>query len=96
MSLKSKLASLKTEVVEVRGESVTVRELTAGQRVELLQVFRDNPAKAMTIICAFCAFDGGEPLFSTEEADNLPPDVVDAIANTALRISGMGDAGPNA
>lgn len=95
MSLKAKLSSLKTEAVEVRGESVTVRELTAGQRVELLTMFRDNPAQAMTLVCAMCAYDGGEPLFSREEAENLPPDVVDAIANVALQLSGMGRDDPN-
>lgn len=95
MSLKDKLSSLKTERVEVRGESVTVRELTAGQRVELLEVFRDNPARAMSLICSMSAFDGGEQLFTREEAENLPPDVVDAIANVALQLSGMGRESPN-
>ena len=95
MSLKAKLSHLNSEVVEVRGESVTVRELTAGQRVDLIGAFRDNPAKAMALICAMTALEDGSPLFTGEEADQLPPDVVDKIANVALRLSGMGDAIPN-
>lgn len=95
MSLKAKLAHLKSETVEVRGESVEVRELTAGQRAELLVVFRENAAKAMNLICAMTAVEDGKPIFTKDEADNLPPDVVDKIANVALRLSGMGDALPN-
>jgi hypothetical protein len=95
MSLKARLSQLKSETVEVRGETVTVRELTAGQRIELLEVFRENAAAAMTQVCAMAAVEDGAPIFTAEEAEHLPPDVVDAIASTALRLSGMGGGLPN-
>jgi hypothetical protein len=95
VSLKAKLSNLRHAEVEVRGERVTVRELTAGQRAELLPLFKDNPAKVFSLVCAMCAYDGDSLLFSRDEAESLPPDVVDAIAGEALKLSGMGDESPN-
>jgi len=95
MSLKERLSHLKTESVEVRGETVTVRELTAGQREKLVVVFRDNPAAAMAAVVAMCARDGSEPIWSEAEVADLPQDVVDAIGNAALRLSGLGGDDPN-
>jgi hypothetical protein len=95
VSLKTKLSMLKTSTVEVKGETVEVVELTAGQRASLQSVFQDSPLKAMTLVCAMCARAGGEPIWTAEEAESLPPDVVDAIAGEALKLSGMGDDSPN-
>lgn len=86
---------LKVSAIEVRGETVDVVELTAGQREALLPLFQDSPVKAMTHICAMCAREGGAPIWTPDEAEGLPPDVVDAIASEAMRISGMGDDSPN-
>jgi hypothetical protein len=95
VSIKERISLLKTSTVEVRGETVGVVELTAGQREQLLPLFQDSPVKAMTYICAMCAREDGAQIWTPEEAANLPPDVVDAIAGEAMRISGMGDANPN-
>jgi hypothetical protein len=95
VSLKAKLSNLKSSTIKVRGEEVAIRELTAGQRAQLYTVFKDDPVAAMPLVCAFCARDGGNPMFTAEEAAELPPDVVDAIANEALKLSGMGGDSPN-
>lgn len=95
MSIKERLSELRHETVEVRGESVTVRELTAGQRVELLEAFRENAAAAMFLVCAMTARDENGLIWTREEAAELPPDVVDSIANAALNLSGMGASIPN-
>jgi hypothetical protein len=96
MSLKDRLSLLKTTEVEVRGEKVGVAELTAGQRESLLGLFQSSPVKAMAAVCAMCARDeNGEAFLTPEDAETLPPDVVDTIAGAALKLSGMGDDSPN-
>ena len=95
MSLKARLSKLKTSSVEVRGEMVEVVEITAGQREALIPMFKDSPVAAMRHVCAMCAVEDGEPVWTPEEAEKLPSDVVDAVANEALRISGMDDSSPN-
>jgi hypothetical protein len=97
MTLKDRLSLLKTTEVEVRGEKVGVSELTAGQRESLLGLFQSSPIKAMAAVCAMSARDeSGQAFLTAEDAESLPPDVVDAIAGAALKLSGMGDESPNA
>ena len=95
MSLKARLSKLKTSTVEVRGETIEVVEITAGQRESLIPMFKDAPVSAMRHVCAMCAMEDGSPVWTPEEAESLPSDVVDAVATEALRISGMDDASPN-
>lgn len=95
MSLKDRLSALKSSEIQVRGETIGVVELNAAQREELLPLFQSAPVKAMRYVCAMSARENGEPIWTPEEAAELPPDVVDAIAGEAMRLSGMGDESPN-
>jgi hypothetical protein len=95
VSIKDRLSKLKESSVEVRGETVSVTELTAGQREKLVPMFSESGVSAMRYICAMCARSDGELIWTPEEAENLPPDVVDAIAGEALKLSGMAPDAPN-
>jgi hypothetical protein len=83
--------SLKTEAVEVRGEKILVRELTAGARTAVLEAAKVSPLTAQIIAAQMCAVDGtGALLCKTyEQAADWPPDVVEAIADKAMNLSGM-------
>lgn len=91
------LFPLKTQMIQVRGRELLVRELTADARAEVLAMFRADPLRAQILVAQHCALDGeGAPLFKPGDstAGQLPPDVVQAVSDAALALSGLGDDSP--
>lgn len=91
------LAFFKTDEIEVQdGVTVTVRDMTAGEREEFLALNGDDDAgrerqrtgAVLPHIVAWCACDAqGEPAWTLEEARALPARIVDEISQCALELS---------
>lgn len=92
------LANIRKDVVEVRGEKVHIRELTAAERGRLLVAVRSDPTLGPTFVTGLCALKpDGSPLFTPEEAEKLnesASDVVDKISQAVLKLSRLEDAPP--
>ncbi len=89
---------LKTDVVQVRGKRVTVKEMTVAQRADVLEAFKTSAPKAQILCVAFCALgDDGTPMFGGDagKAGELPSDVADAISTKVMELSGLGDDAKN-
>ena len=88
------LAALKREQVEVRGQTVHIRELSVADRDRLLKFEAGNATAIPAFLVAQCAVTPeGAPLFSAEEAAQLAqaaPEVVDAVAAAIMKLSGLG------
>lgn len=84
------------EVKLPNGKTATVRELNAGERGEVIRMFRDtkNMAEIHARICVFACVDGnGKAVFSEKDVPDLlklPGRVVQALADRALELSAMG------
>lgn len=93
MSLKSQVmaaAALKTLTFSVRGVDLTVRELSLAVRTELINATKDDPAGSAAVLVEHCLIDeNGAPMFSREEVQQLPAELVEAIAEQAMTVSGM-------
>jgi len=80
----------KRDSVEVCGDKFEVRELSAYERGQLIEM-RDNPTLAQAyIVC--CAVDGLDPDTDTDEVySSVAGHVVQQIADKVLELSGLGD-----
>jgi hypothetical protein len=91
--------ALRTEVVELRGEQLNVRELSAGARAEVLTANNLSQSEAAFVTVLHCLVDDkGAPIYGKDQMElirALHPDVIDAVAGKALSISGLrGSADP--
>lgn len=88
------------KVVEVSlpglDQKVGVRELSAGQRNELVRLTRDvkDPVEVQCrLIIMAVVSDNGEPMFNDDDVPKLmdmPSRIIDALGTHILEISGMG------
>lgn len=78
----------KEETIDIRGQEVTVRELTAKQRAKWAKDAGADkflgPAMLVSLSCV-------SPKFTLEEALEEPTEVIERITEIAMRLSGMGD-----
>lgn len=86
--------ALKTGSAEVRDQKILVSELSAGGRREVLKAFTEgDPLKAQILCAQHCALkEDGKREFGAsdfEKAAAWPPDVVTAVSDKALELSGL-------
>jgi hypothetical protein len=72
--------------VEVRGQSIVIREWTAAERNQFVDIRKDSPAKALLFMVSTCV---AEP--AGFDADGVPAGVIDELLPAILSINGMGD-----
>ena len=82
------------EVALPNGKKATVRELTAGERGEVIRLFREqkNIAEIHARIVVMSVTDGGKPVFTEKDVPDLlglPGRVVQPLADRALELSAM-------
>jgi hypothetical protein len=82
---------LRTETIQVRGESILVRELTAGQKARWAEEAERNKFEIQYRLAALTSVD---PPLTAEQAQELPSEVIEAICNCAMRLSGMDKEDP--
>lgn len=80
--------ALKESTLTIREQSVRVRELTQGERSELVKVVTEDKFRGPAFLVSVGCID---PKFSEEEARQEPADVIKEIADTIRDLSGMGD-----
>jgi len=80
-------SELTTEVIQVGGHPVTVREMTGRERFQLSEK-ADDPRWDVLCWCAFTGMIDGRP-DTIEEMDQLKTEFIVLIANAVLRLSGM-------
>jgi hypothetical protein len=83
-------AVLKTEEIEVRGQKLTIRELSLSSRGKLIEATKKDPVATAAVIVELCLLgDDGNPMLTRADCQQLPSDVVEQIAEHAMRLSGM-------
>lgn len=94
-------ATLASAEVELpNGKRATVRELTAGERGEVIRLFKDqkNIAEIHARIVVFSVVDGDKQSFTEKDVPELlklPGRVVQSLADKALELSAMGTDSKN-
>ena len=83
------------EVTLPGGKTASVRELNAGERGEVIRLFKDNKniAEIHARIIIMATVDGGKPAFSDKDVSELlklPGRVVQMLADRILELSAMG------
>lgn len=78
--------ALKEEKVEIRGQQITVRELTHAQGVE---VFKARDSDASRFAALLVSLSVIEPAMTEDEAKAEPREVVSELFDVALRVSGF-------
>ncbi len=84
---------LKSAAVEIDGNTLTVRQLTHGERFEFSKVARDakesgDRAATPVFLLTTCAL---EPKLTPEDISDMPSDLADAALNKIMELSGMAD-----
>ncbi len=86
-------AALRSELVDVNGLQLRLRELSVADRGRLVQHAASSPATQAAVLVQMSAVNpDGALLFGETELDAicaLRPDVVKAIADHVMRISGL-------
>jgi hypothetical protein len=82
----SKRFALKETTVTVRGEELRVREITHAERLQWVRTIQEDKFRGPGLLVSFGALD---PKFSEEEAGELPNDVVTALVDKIMEISGL-------
>ncbi len=77
---------LKEATVAVREESIRVRELTHGERIKWVKTVGEDQMRGPACIVALGAL---EPKLTEEEVGELPADVVSAVVEKIMELSGM-------
>ena len=89
--------ALRTESLEVRGQRLTVSELTSGARVQWVRTTRESPDESAPLLVSLCLL---EPTATVDDVKGWPAEVLDEVAEAIMRVSGMekaeGDGGKNA
>lgn len=74
----------RTKTVQVRGQDVTVQEMTGTVRDSWLARHKENPQTSMFYLMAHCSVT---PKWTEDEAKAEPADVIDAVVNAILDVS---------
>jgi hypothetical protein len=77
---------LKEATFPVRGQSVTVRELTQGERNDWVKATQEDRYRTFAFLMSKCCIT---PSFTEEEACQEPTDVADVIVDKILKLSGI-------
>ena len=78
---------LKSETIDVRGTSITVREMTYKQKAQWARAVQEDMYCAPYVLASMVC----HPPVTTEEAEEWPAQVLEEIADIARRLSGMED-----
>jgi hypothetical protein len=81
---------LKEATMEVREQTVRVRELTHSERLQWVRAISEDKFRGPQLLVSLGSL---EPKFSEEEAGDLPSDVVQAIVDKVLNLSGLDKKG---
>lgn len=89
----------RAEVSLPNGKTATVRELTAGERGEVVKLFREQRgiAEIHARIIVMATVDGDEPVFREKDVPELlklPGRVIQKLADKILELSAMGESDP--
>jgi hypothetical protein len=76
---------LQSEVLDVRGAQITVRELTYKQKAAWARAVQEDMYCAPYVLAAMVC----DPPVTKEEAEDWPAQVLEQIADVARRLSGM-------
>lgn len=91
------LGAPRREVITVDGAKITVRELSVGERAQVLRCAKDDPAILSALLARLCILNpDGTQMFTEADADKLAamrPEVVDPVARAVMRLSGMASEG---
>jgi hypothetical protein len=82
----SKRFALKETTVAVRGEELRVREITHAERLQWVRTIQEDKFRAPGLLVSFGTLD---PKFTEDEAGELPNDVVTALVDKIMEISGL-------
>ena len=87
------LGAPRREVVQFEGATIHLRELTVGERAEVLRVSQEEPVRLPLLLVRLCALDdAGAPMFAVEDEDKiaaLRPGLIDTVAHAVMKLSGM-------
>jgi hypothetical protein len=74
-------------VINVRGESITVRELTYKQKKQWARAVQEDMYCAAYVLASMVC----DPPVTQEEAEDWPAQVLEHVVEVATRLSGMDD-----
>jgi hypothetical protein len=80
---------LKQDTVTVGENSVVVRQLTAGERRQFVELGKKTevpPMERLAKLVEWCAL----PQLTKEELDQMPPELQDAAVSKVMELSGLG------
>lgn len=78
---------LASETIEVRGQQLTIRELTSKQKGEWVKAVEGNHYAAPYMLAAAVC----DPPVTPEEAQQWPAQIIEQVCDVARRLSGMLD-----
>lgn len=78
---------LKSEIIDVRGQQLTVRELTDKQKGQWAKAVKNDVYCAASMLVSLVC----DPPVTIEEAADWPAAITEQVVGVAQRLSGMGD-----
>lgn len=85
------LFPLNSETIEVRGKTITVRELTYKEKSDWVKRVEEDQFCAPAALVAIVV----TPSISEEEAAGWPAQIIEQIVDVARRVSGFPDREPD-
>lgn len=82
------LFPLKETTVSVRGKQCRVRELSHEKRAAISKLIVEDKFRGPALYASACCVD---PVFTEEQAAQLPAEVIDVLAKEGMRLCGMLD-----
>ena len=79
--------TLNSECIHVRGQELTIRELTYKQKKQWALAVQEDMYSAPYVLAAMVC----DPPVTQEEAQDWPAQVLEHVVDVARRISGMDD-----
>ncbi len=76
---------LKSETIVVRGETITVSELSTKQKREWAKAVQADGFMAVPSLCALVC----NPPVTVEQADEWPSEISEQVVDIARRLSGL-------
>lgn len=84
--------ALKSETIEIRGEQLTIRELTDRQKGQWAKAVKEDVYCAASMLVSLVC----DPPVTQDEAAEWPSQITEQVVAVAQRLSGMGDDAKNA
>lgn len=76
---------LRSETITVRGETITVHELSTKQKREWAKAVQADGFMAVPSLCALVC----DPPVTVEQADEWPSEITEQVVEIARRLSGL-------